>query len=103
MRLTLANELAARFSVPARSVPGAPADWPGDVPGDAAGQAGELAVVAGTVGGRRLAGELGEAGAERAERAEADRHAHVGDRQLAQAQQRLGPLDPPGHQVGVRG
>jgi hypothetical protein len=55
----------------------------------------------GPVPGRGEPGELAEAPAERAQAGETHRQAHVGDRQLAGAQQRLGPLDPPGEQVLV--
>ena len=60
----------------------------------------EVAVVAGAVLRRRLADDLGEARAERAERRAADGDAGVGDRHPL-AQQRLGPLDASGHEVGV--
>jgi hypothetical protein len=59
-------------------------------------------VVAVAVGRRRLADQLGEAGAERAERRTADGQAHVGDGEVAAAQQCLRPLDAPRHQVRVR-
>ena len=54
------------------------------------------------VGRGGLADQLGEACAERAERRTADGQAHLGDGQVAAAQQRLRPLDAPRHQVGVR-
>ena len=87
---------ASRFSDPARLAARA-----GEVPGDAARHARERAVVTRPVGRRRLAHQLGEAGAEGAERRTPDLPADLGDRQLATAQQRLRPLDSPRHQVRV--
>src|SRR5689334_11079511 len=75
---------------------------PAQLLGEAGRDGGERPVVAGPVGARRLADKLGEPGAERAERRAADRHADLGHRQVAAPQQRLRPLDPPGHQVAVR-
>ena len=59
----LESQRPARFSDPAR-----PAARAGEVLGDAARHARECAVVTGTVGRRRLAHQMGEACAERAER-----------------------------------
>src|SRR4051794_11052014 len=73
-----------------------------DVLGHAARHADELAVVAGAVGGRRLAHELGEARAERAKRRAPDLQADLRDREVAAPQQRLRALDAPRHQVRVR-
>ena len=50
----------------------------------------------------RHADQLGEAGAERAQRRAADREADLGDAEVAAAQQRHRALDAPRHQVGVR-
>ena len=61
----------------------------------------EVAVVARAVLRRRLADDLGEARAERAERRAADGDAGVGDRHPL-AQQRLGALDASRHEVRVR-
>src|SRR4051794_23504384 len=72
-----------------------------DVLGHAARHADELAVVAGAVGGRRLAHELGEARAERPQRRAADLQADLRDREVAAPQQRLRALDAPRHQVRV--
>src|SRR6202040_1701669 len=60
------------------------------------------AVVARAVLAGAHPGQFGEPGAERARRDEPDRVAHLGHRHVAAAQQRLGPLDPAGHQVVVR-
>src|SRR5271166_2851371 len=60
----------------------------------------EIAVVAGAVLRRRLADDLAEAGAERAERGAPDGETRLGDRQPL-AQKRLRPLDASGHEVGV--
>src|SRR5438094_860959 len=59
-------------------------------------------VVARPIGAGRLADQLGEPGAERAERRTADREASIGDRHVPAPQQRLGPFDPARHQVAVR-
>src|SRR5581483_10927890 len=96
MLSTLAGGGGERFFDPARS-----ADGSRQVLRDAAGHARKRAVVGAAVGGRRRADELREARAERAERRAADREADLGDRQVAAAQQKLRPLDPAGHQVGV--
>src|SRR5690242_15763799 len=61
----------------------------------------EPVVVAGPVGGRRLADELREPGRERPETRAADREADLGDALIAPAQERLCPLDAAGHEVGV--
>ena len=50
----------------------------------------------------RHADQLGEAGAERAQRRAADREADLGDAEVAAAQQRHRALDAPRHQVAVR-
>ena len=50
----------------------------------------------------RHADQLGEAGAEGAQRRAADLEADVGDAEVASAQQRHRSLDAPRHQVGVR-
>ena len=54
------------------------------------------------VGARRHPDQLGEAGAEGAQRRAADREADLGDAQVAAAQQRHRPLDAARHQVAVR-
>src|SRR5690606_4058686 len=46
--------------------------------------------------------ELGEASGEGTEGPVADREAHLGDAEVAAAQQRHGALDAPGHEVAVR-
>src|SRR5436309_318462 len=90
---TLRRRTDLRFSVPARPRHEfGPASWDGP----------ELRVVSGPVGARALPDQFGEAGAERTERGTADGHAHVGDAQVAAAQEGLGALDPAGHQVAVR-
>ena len=71
--------------------------------GHAAGDGGQRPVIAVAVGGRGLSRQLGEAGAERPERGAPHRQADLGDRLVAAAQQRLGPLDAARHQVRVRG
>src|SRR2546429_8309993 len=101
MRQTLRGRPGLRFSDPAR-LPGAPAAGSGDGLGVARRDGGQPAVVAGPVRAGRLPDDLGEPGTERAEGGTADRHAHLGDAAVTAAQQRLGPLDPPGHQVVVR-
>src|SRR2546430_1125326 len=90
---TLRGRADLCFSDPAR---------PGDEFGPAARDGGEGRVVARRVGARALPHQFGEAGAERAEGSGADGHAHVGDTQVAPAQEGLRALDPPGHQVVVR-
>src|ERR1700683_163721 len=62
----------------------------------------QLVVVTGAVRGRRLADELGEPGGEGAEARPPDGEADIGHAQVAPAQQRLGPLYAPGHEIGVR-
>ena len=54
------------------------------------------------VGAGRHADQLGEAGAEGAQRRTADRETDLGDAQVATAQQRHRALDPPRHQIAVR-
>ena len=54
------------------------------------------------VGAGRHADQLGEAGAEGAQRRAADREADLGDAEVAAAQQRHRALDAPRHQVAVR-
>ena len=54
------------------------------------------------VGAGRHADQLGEAGAERAQRRAADREADLGDAEVAAPQQRHRALDAPRHQVAVR-
>ena len=54
------------------------------------------------VGARRDAHQLGEPGAEGAQRLAADLEAHLGDAEVAAAQQRHRALDASGHQVAVR-
>src|SRR3984957_7182587 len=94
MSETLPSGCGYGFSDPAGS---------GQFLGDAARDGGQRAVIAIAVRGRGLARELGEAGAERPERRAADGQADLGDRLVAPAQQRLGPLDAPRHEVRVRG
>src|SRR4051794_12156731 len=60
----------------------------------------EPLVVAGPVGGRRLADQLGEPGREGAEARAPDREADLRNGQVAAAKERLRPLDPPGHEIG---
>lgn len=62
----------------------------------------QLVVVAGAVRRWRLTDELGEPCAEGAEARPADRQANVCHAQVTPAQHGLCPLDPPGHEVGVR-
>src|SRR4029077_11744670 len=93
MSPTLRRPAGLRFFDPARS---------GPVFGDARGDHRGGVVAPGPVGAWRLPDDLGEPGAERSERGTADLHAHVGHGKVAAAQQRHGPLDPPGHQVAVR-
>src|SRR6476659_9507070 len=50
-------------------------------------------------GARRHADQLGEAGAERAQRRAADREADLGDAEVTLAQQRHRPLDAARHQI----
>ena len=50
----------------------------------------------------RHADQLGEAGAERAQRRAADLEADLGDAEVAATQQRHRPLDAPRHEVAVR-
>src|SRR5690349_5810995 len=69
----------------------------------AARDGGGRPVVPGAVGGRRLADQGGEAGAERAQRGATHPEAGLGDADVTAAQQRLGPLDPAGHEIAVRG
>src|SRR5580704_1756523 len=61
----------------------------------------EPGVVAGLVGGRRLAYEARERRAERAERGESHGYAHVSHGHVAAAQQRHRPFHAPGLQVAV--
>src|SRR6516164_5281921 len=68
----------------------------------AGGHATELLVIAGAVHRRRLADELSEAGGEGAEARTADRETDLRHAQVAATQQRLRPLDAPGHEVRVR-
>src|SRR5712672_612630 len=53
------------------------------------------------VGARRYPHQLGETGAERAERAAADRETDLRDTEVAPAQQSHGPLDAARHEVAV--
>jgi hypothetical protein len=53
------------------------------------------------IGARRQTDQLGEAGAEGAERRAADREADLGDAEVATAQQRHRPFDASSHQIGV--
>src|SRR4051812_38221777 len=61
----------------------------------------QMAVVAGAVRRRRLADDLGEPRAERAERRAPHCHTRIGHRH-ALAKQRLRALDAAGHEIGVR-
>src|SRR5699024_2081829 len=56
-----------------------------------------------TVGPRRDAHEFAEAGAEGAQRGEADGGADLRAREIAAADERHGPFDSAGHEKGVRG
>src|SRR5712691_3574765 len=59
-------------------------------------------VAARPVGAGRLADQIGEARAERAQRRTPNREARIGDRHVAAPEERFGPLDPSGHEVAVR-
>src|SRR5215218_7035407 len=89
MRFTLRVGCGFRFSIPDRTRM--------DL-GDAGRDGGALVMAAGPVRARALADQLGEPRTERPQRRTADREADLGDAQVTPAQQRLGPLDPAGHQ-----
>src|SRR5215211_9325567 len=90
MPASLGRAGAPRFSIPARSQPGA----------REARRHGRLrAVYRAAVLAWRHADHVGEARAERAQRAEADLQTDLGHRPVGLAQQRLGALDPARHQV----
>ena len=81
-----------RFSIP-RS---------GDLLFDARRQSRRRVGSAAPIGATRHTHQLGEAGAERAERRAADREADLGDAQVAAPEQRYRALDAPRHVVRVR-
>src|SRR3954447_16724115 len=98
MSRTLGGALRPCFSIPDRSGPDGSGDLLDHAGRDALGLVGGLLLV----DARWYADQLGEPGAERAQRLAAHREADVGHAQVANAQQSHRPLDPPGHQVGVR-
>src|SRR5689334_1298971 len=103
MAATLGRCGGVGFSEPALfAAPAPPAlARPGEHHRLAAGDRAQLVVVAGPVGARRLADELGEAGGERAQARTAHLEADLGHGEVTAAQQRLGALDAPRHEVGV--
>ena len=91
-------ERYARAATEASPIPARPRDGLGEAGRDRC----RGPVVAVAVGARRLADELGETRAERAQRRTSDRHADLGDAEVASPQERLRPLDASGHQIAVR-
>src|SRR5437762_6098153 len=93
MTATLAAALRRRFSIPDRSR---------HLLRHARRHARRGAVRLAAVDAGRHADELGEAGAEGAQRRATDLEADLGDAEVATAQQRHRALDAPRHQVAVR-
>jgi hypothetical protein len=93
MAVTVARPGDRRFSIPDRS---------GHLLGHARRHPAVACARIAPVGAGRHTDQLGEAGAEGAERRAADREADLGDAEVAAAQQRHRALDAPRHQVAVR-
>src|ERR671930_1833815 len=93
MALTLAAAGDLRFSIPDRS---------GHLLGDARRHPRRRARRLVSVGAGRHADQLGEAGAEGAQRRAADLEADLGDAEVTTAQQRHRALDAARHEVAVR-